>query len=55
LRVNYGIWVTIGYLGDGYNCTIQNKKGWTKKAMGNFNSPQKATSAAIDYVLEKLI
>jgi len=55
LRVNYGIWVTIGYLGDGYNCTIQDKKGWTKKAMGNFNSPQEATSAAIDYVLENLI
>ena len=55
LRVKHGIWITVGYLGDGYNCTVQNKEGWTKKAMGNFNSPQEAYSAAFDYVLTNLL
>ena len=55
IRVNFGIWITVGYLGDGYNCTIQNKEGYTKKAMGNFNSPQEATEAALLYALQNLI
>jgi hypothetical protein len=55
IRVNFGIWITVGYLGDGYNCTIQNKEGYTKKAMGNFNSPTEAYEAAIKYTLQNLI
>lgn len=55
IRVNFGIWITVGYLGDGYNCTIQNKKGYTKKAMGNFKTPQEATEAALLYTLQNLI
>lgn len=55
IRLAFNMWITIGYLGDGYNCTVQNKEGYTKKAMGNFNTPQEATEAILLYTLQKLI
>lgn len=56
LRINHGIWVSVGYSGDKtvYMMTT-NLNGdilWNEKG---FNSPQEAYSAAFDYVLKELI
>jgi hypothetical protein len=56
LRVNHGLWVSIGYSGDKTVYMMTTKLNgdvlWNEKG---FNSPQESYSAAFDYILNNLI
>jgi hypothetical protein len=54
LRDNHGIWVYADFLGS-WMYVIVLLKDNSRREIHHFNSPQKAYSAAFDYILKKLI
>jgi hypothetical protein len=58
LRINHGIWITIGLFNRKYKYLISQIDdiwGFDDKKGDKFNTPQEAYSAAFDYILKELI